>query len=151
MKNRYIKLIQNLNLFRDIPLLVIRLLLAYGFYSPAKMKWKDINGIGEWFSSLGIPFPQANAYLAASTEAAGVVLLTLGLATRIISIPLIITMLVAIYTVHKGNGFDAGNNGFEIPLYYSAMLLILLIYGPGRASIDYLLDLKYRNGLKKTS
>ena len=121
---------------RDLPLLFIRLILAVGFFGPAMMKWKDIGAIAQWFGTLGMPFPTLNAYLAASTEALGVVLLTLGLYTRIISIPLIITMLVAIVTVHLHNGFEAGNNGFEIPLYYMIMLFTLLVFGSGKISID---------------
>ncbi|HEY0611665.1 MAG TPA: DoxX family protein, partial [Chitinophaga sp.] len=107
-----------------------------GFYTPAKMKWSDINSIIDWFKNMGMPAPVLNAYLAASTEAAGVVLLALGLGTRIIAVPLMIVMLVAIRTVHWGNGFDAGNNGYEIPLYYLIMLAVVLVYGPGRWSLD---------------
>ena len=97
----------------DLPSLFFRLILAYGFYTPAMMKWGNISGIAEWFGSMGIPFPTLNAYLAASTEMAAVILLPLGLATRFISIPLIITMVVAIVTVHLSNGFEAGNNGIK--------------------------------------
>ena len=123
-----------------LPLLIIRLMLAYGFYEPAKMKLSNVQGIAEWFGSMGYPLPLLNAYLATATEAAGVVLLFLGLGTRIISIPLLIVMLVAIFTVHISNGFAAGDNGFEIPLYYFIMLLTLLIYGSGKASFDYLIS-----------
>jgi putative oxidoreductase len=120
----------------DLTLLLIRIVLAYGFYSTAVMKWNNITGVAEWFGSLGIPMPTLNAYLAASTESVGVVLLSLGLATRLISIPLIIVMIVAIVTVHWANGFEAGNNGYEIPLYYLLMLLTLLIKGAGKISLD---------------
>ncbi len=122
----------------DLPALLFRLILAYGFYMPAMMKWGDIGAIAAWFEGMGIPFPTLNAYLAASTEIAAVILLPLGLATRFISIPLIITMIVAIVTVHLGNGFEAGSNGFEIPLYYILMLVALLINGPGKISLDHL-------------
>lgn len=125
---------------RDISLLLVRLVLAYGFYEPAMNKWSDINGIAEWFATLGIPLPTLNAYMAASTELAGVVLLTLGLLTRFISIPLMVVMVVAITTVHLGNGFSAGNNGFEIPLYYFLMLFVLVSHGAGKISIDHLLQ-----------
>ncbi|RAJ01665.1 putative oxidoreductase [Chitinophaga skermanii] len=125
---------------QDWPLLFMRLVLAYGFFTPAKTKWSDISSIGAWFQQLGIPLPMLNAYLAAGTEALGVVLLTLGLATRIISIPLMVVMCVAIRTVHWSNGFDAGNNGFEIPLYYLIMLFTLLVYGPGKMSVDHLIQ-----------
>ena len=135
----YITIAERLSGLKDLPLFFIRLALAYGFYMPAMMKWGNINGIAEWFGSMGIPMPTLNAYLAASTEMAAVILLPLGLATRLISIPLIITMVVAIVTVHLDNGFNAGDNGFEIPLYYLLMLLLLLITGPGKISIDYLI------------
>lgn len=136
------KFYNQLEKLRDLPLLFIRLILAVGFFGPAMMKWKDIGAIAQWFGTLGMPFPTLNAYLAAGTEALGVVLLTLGLFTRIISIPLIITMLVAIVTVHLHNGFEAGNNGFEIPLYYMIMLFTLLVYGSGRISLDNWLSQK---------
>jgi putative oxidoreductase len=91
----------------DLPLLLIRLILAYGFWGPAKMKWADINGIAQWFEYINIPLPRLNAYLATSTEMAGVFLLLFGLGTRLISIPLIIVMVVAILTVHMGKGWLA--------------------------------------------
>ncbi len=139
IKSKYNCFASKVSSLRSLPLLFMRLILAYGFYSPAMMKWADINAIGEWFGSMGIPAPLLNAYLAATTEIVGVVLLTLGLLTRFISIPLIVTMIVAIVTVHWSNGFEAGNNGYEIPLYYMIMLFTLVIYGSGKLSLDYLL------------
>lgn len=140
----YQKAATKLETLKDVPPLLIRLVLAYGFYGPATMKWGNINGIAEWFAGMGIPFPGLNAYLAASTEMAAVILLPLGLATRFISIPLMFTMVVAIVTVHLGNGFEAGNNGFEIPLYYLIMLTVLLFSGPGKYSVDNLLSKKIK-------
>ena len=123
-------------------LLALRLVLAFGFYEPFKNKFLDIEGIATWFESLGLPAPLLQAYLATYTELAGVILLTLGFATRFITIPLLITMFVAIKTVHWENGFSASGNGFEIPFYYSLMLLCLLTKGAGKASIDYWLKEK---------
>ncbi len=128
-----------LSFLRDLPLLFMRLVLAYGFWGPAMMKWNNMDGIIDWFDSMGIPFPAVNAYLAATTEISGSVLLLLGIATRIISVPLMVVMLVAIFSVHITHGFEAGNNGFEIPLYYLIMLFTLMIYGPGRISLEGLL------------
>ncbi|MGV6844640.1 MAG: HvfX family Cu-binding RiPP maturation protein [Lutibacter sp.] len=136
------KLGQRLTSFTWLPLLLIRLVLAYGFYGPATMKLKNIQGIAEWFDSMGMPFPTLNAYLATITETSGFVLLFFGFATRIISIPLIFVMLVAIKTVHLAHGFEAGDNGFEIPLYYILMLLTLFVFGPGKVSIDHLISRK---------
>ena len=114
---------------KDLPLLFMRLVLAYGFWGPATMKWNNMDGIIEWFEGMGMPFPTLNAYLAASTEMAGVFLLLFGLFTRLISIPLMVVMLVAVFTVHF-------TNGFEIPLYYLIMLFTLTVYGAGRFSLD---------------
>jgi len=138
----YLKATNKLSKLEDLPLFLIRLILAYGFYVPAMMKWRNISGIAEWFGSMGIPMPMLNAYLSATAEIAGVILLPLGLATRFISIPLMFTMVVAIITVHMGNGFDAGDNGFEIPLYYILMLLVLMVNGAGRFSLDYIISRK---------
>jgi putative oxidoreductase len=124
---------------QSLSLLFARLAVAYGFYDPAIQKWSDIRSVAAWFGSIGIPFPTLNAYMAASTELIGVVLLTLGLFTRLVSIPLMVIMVVAITTVHLGNGFSAGDNGFEIPLYYMMFLAIFASFGAGKLSLDYLL------------
>ena len=143
MIEKYKLVVTNLAKLKDVHLLAVRLILAYGFYNPAIMKWQNINSIAEWFGEMGIPLPTLNAYMAASTEMAGVVLLTLGLARRIISIPLIFVMIVAIVTVHLGNGFEAGNNGYEIPVYYILLLLVILIYGAGKLSVDNIIKNKF--------
>lgn len=124
---------------QSVSLLLARLAVAYGFYEPAMQKWSDISSVATWFSTLGIPFPTLNAYIAASTELLGVVLLTLGLFTRIISIPLMVMMIVAITTVHLAHGFSAGDNGFEIPLYYLLFLALFASLGAGKFSLDHLL------------
>ncbi len=147
---------------KSLGLLLLRFILAYTFFAPAMMKWSDIASVAEWFEYMGIPFPTLNAYMAAGTEMAGVVLLTLGLLTRFISVPLIVIMFVAIATVHGQNGFafvnDAvqftnayvnGNliegtviqlqNGYELVLYYILMLFVLVGNGAGKFSLDRLL------------
>lgn len=148
MKTLSVKINSILEKMKDFPLLIIRLILAYGLYTPAMNKWADIQAIADWFAGLGLPAPLFQAYLAAVTEIAGVVLLTLGLGTRFISLPLMVTMLVAIKTVHWENGFDASNNGFEIPLYYLILLFTLLVYGSGKLSLDYLIS---KRRIKKES
>ncbi|CAA6804981.1 MAG: Probable integral membrane protein NMA0226 [uncultured Sulfurovum sp.] len=125
--------------FQSLSLLLARLIIAYGFYEPAVKKWQDIDGIATWFGSLGIPFPTLNAYMVATTELLGVLLLTLGLFTRLISIPLMVTMVVAIATVHFAHGFSAGDNGFEIPLYYLLFLFMFTAHGAGKFSLDHLM------------
>lgn len=126
-----------INYGQSITLLGIRLALAFTFWDTGKKKCEDIPAITEWFQNLEIPAPALNAYMATYTELIGAILLVLGLGTRLISIPLIITMLVAIKTVHWENGFAAGDNGYEIPLYFILMLLATLCFGAGKMSVDH--------------
>lgn len=140
MKATYLNLTKTLLRLQDIPLLLTRLILAYGFYGPAMTKLNDVSAIADWFTSIGIPAPTLNAYLATYTELIGAVFLLSGFATRLITLPLMITMLVAIFTVHWQNGFNASDNGFEIPLYYLVMLITLFFSGAGRLSVDYLIS-----------
>ncbi|TAJ13957.1 DoxX family protein [Marinilabiliaceae bacterium JC017] len=139
MKLLLMKLNQASNRLNDLSLLLIRLVLAYGFLNPALMKWKDIPAITDWFASMNYPLPALSTYLAATTEILAVILLPLGFLTRIIALPLMFTMIVAITTVHLGNGFEASANGFEIPLYYLLMLFLLFSRGAGKYSVDALL------------
>ncbi len=139
MKKLYDKFANSMGNIKDIPLLFLRLILAYGFYQPGLNKVKDFNSVAQWFDSMNFPLPTFSAYLTGITEFLGFILLFLGLGTRIISIPLMIVMIVAILAVHWSNGFAAGENGFEIPLYYLLMLFTLMVFGSGKVSVDYLL------------
>lgn len=139
LKQSYIEFSRLSEYTQSLALLFARFIVAYGFYEPAMMKWNDIDSVAQWFGSMGIPLPTLNAYMAASTETIGVFLLTFGFLTRLISIPLIIIMLVAIVTVHLSNGFSAGSNGFEIPLYFMLFLFIFFSQGAGRFSLDYMI------------
>ena len=93
------KYIAGVSQLKDLPPLIIRGILVYGFYSPAIYKITDFSGTARWFESMGMPFPTLNAYLAGLTEFGGVILLTLGLGTRLISLPLIIVMIVIVALV----------------------------------------------------
>lgn len=135
-KQTYIEFSRLSEYGKPLSLLLARFAMAYGFYEPAMKKWAGIENVASWFGSMGIPFPTLNAYMAAGTETAAVILLTLGFMTRFISIPLIVIMLVAIFMVHLPNGFSAGENGFEIPLYFMLFLFIFLTNGAGKFSLD---------------
>jgi len=120
-------------------LLLARLAVATGFTEAAHLKWESIEATAQWFGVLGYPFPLFTAYFVSSVETVGIVLLGLGLLTRLISIPLMIIMVTAILTVHLPNGFTCAKNGFEIPLYYLIFLGLFLSHGAGRYSLDRLL------------
>src|SRR4051812_7296060 len=108
IKEKYIQVTNWMTGKEFLPLLFMRLTLSYGFSLTASLKWNDMRAIGKWFQAFGIPAPYLSAYLAGSIEAAGVVLLLLGLGTRLICILLMTVMAVAIISVHWQNGFSAG-------------------------------------------
>ena len=91
--------------------LALRLYLAPIFWMAGTKKLADMDSTIEWFGNpdwgLGLPYPEIMAWMAALTEAGGAILLVIGLAVRWISIPLMVTMIVAIVTVHLPNGWLA--------------------------------------------
>lgn len=91
--------------------LLLRLYLAPIFWMAGMSKFNSFEATAEWFGNtdwgLGLPFPWLMAFLATVTELVGAILLTFGLFTRLISIPLVITMLIAITSVHWDNGWQA--------------------------------------------
>ena len=136
----YAKIVETLKRFEDFALLGARLTMSYGLYHPALNKLKNIEGTAEWFKTqLGIPLPTLNAYMAGGAEFLGFILLAIGLGTRLISFPLVVVMLVAIFALHWEHGFQAADNGFEIPLYYLLFFVIFITRGAGKFSLDYFL------------
>jgi len=100
-----------------IALVMLRLYLAPVFWMAGMNKLADMDSTIEWFGNpdwgLGLPLPALMAWLAALTEAGGAILLLLGLAVRWVSIPLLVTMFVAMVTVHWQNGWLAIAEGAQ--------------------------------------
>lgn len=78
----------------------------------------------------------ASLYLAVFAEFFCSIFLLLGFATRLATIPLIITMVVAVFIVHAPDGFDKK----EMGLHYLLVYLFLLVSGAGKYSIDQLIS-----------
>jgi len=95
--------------------LALRLYLAPVLMQAGYNKLAHFEDTVAWFANpdwgLGLPMPTLMATLAAGTEFFGAFLLLVGLATRLISIPLMVTMLVAAFTVHWPNGWLAIADG----------------------------------------
>jgi len=91
--------------------LALRLYLVPVFWVAGMNKVNSFDDIVAWFGNeqwgLGLPFPEILAFLATSAEVGGAILLLFGLATRWATIPLMITMMVAITSVHWQNGWQA--------------------------------------------
>jgi uncharacterized membrane protein YphA (DoxX/SURF4 family) len=89
---------------------------------------------------LGIPWPYFNAALSAYTEFIGGLLTIFGIGARLVSIPMIINMLVAILKVELMNVNNLDDFvDLDEPLY-ALTYLWLLISGPGWVSVDYLIS-----------
>jgi uncharacterized membrane protein YphA (DoxX/SURF4 family) len=91
--------------------LLLRLYLVPIFWMAGTHKLADMEATIAWFGNpdwgLGLPFPTLLAWAAALTETGGALLLLFGFAVRWISIPLMITMLVAVFSVHWEFGWQA--------------------------------------------
>ncbi|MDH5631771.1 MAG: DoxX family protein [Gammaproteobacteria bacterium] len=91
--------------------LLLRLYLAPVMWMAGTQKWSSFSDTVSWFGNtewgLGLPFPWLMAALATATELVGAIALAAGLGVRWISVPLMITMIVAAVTVHWQNGWLA--------------------------------------------
>ncbi|MCW5586519.1 MAG: DoxX family protein, partial [Chromatiales bacterium] len=109
--NRLQDLLDSLRGLDFLAPLAMRLYLVPVFWMAGTKKLADIDSTIAWFGNpdwgLGLPMPELMAWAAALTEAGGAILLLIGLATRWISIPLLVTMVVAAVTVHWDKGWAA--------------------------------------------
>ncbi len=91
--------------------LLLRLYLAPIFWMAGTSKFNSFEDTAAWFGNsewgLGLPFPELMTFLAMSTEMAGAIMLLFGFGVRWVSIPLMFTMLIAIFSVHWVNGWQA--------------------------------------------
>jgi len=91
--------------------LALRLYLAPVFWVAGMNKLAGFSDVVEWFGNsewgLGLPAPTLLAALVTASEVGGALLLLLGFATRLVVLPLLVTMIVAAATVHWDNGWQA--------------------------------------------
>ena len=124
-------------------LLVIRLYWGWQFFQTGKGKLMNLDRTAGFFQSLNIPHPHLNAIMAGCTECFGGLCLLLGLGSRILTIPLIFTMSIAYLTAES----DALHAIFSdpdkfvsaAPFEFMFAAIIVLVFGPGKFSLDWLL------------
>jgi len=125
-------------------LLAIRLYWGWQFFQTGLGKLRDIDKVVEFFTSLGIPFPAFNAHFVGSLECIGGILLFFGLGSRIIALPLTFNMLVAYITADREALFsffsDPGKFYGADPYTFLFASLLILIFGPGKISLDFALS-----------
>ncbi|MDB5308338.1 MAG: DoxX family protein [Gemmataceae bacterium] len=123
----------------------LRLVIGYGFMAHGWAKWsRGPEGFAKLLEQIGAPLPEATAWVATLLEFFGGLAILVGAFVAVVSVPLIITMLVAMFTVHLKYGFSSvntiglteagprfGPSGYEINLLYIAGLLALILGGAG--------------------
>jgi putative oxidoreductase len=117
--------------------LVGRLSVGLLFMSTGWGKVHSLDKVTHFFESLHIPAPGFNAVLVGYSELVCGTLLVVGLATRLATVPLIVSMIVAILTAKLPdlhNLFDLV--GFD-EFTYLCVLVMIAIIGPGKVAIDH--------------
>jgi putative oxidoreductase len=126
-------------------LLVARLAFGLAFAAHGSQKlfgWfggYGLDGTGGYFESLGYRPGRFFALAAGASELTAGILTATGLLGPVGPALMLMVMIVAMATVHAGNGFFAGSNGIEVPYLYAAVGVTLALAGPGALSLDALL------------
>jgi putative oxidoreductase len=137
-------------------LLALRLLLGWEFFDAGLEKFRGENWFADIQDRFPFPFdsvpPEISWRLATWFELVGGIALVIGLGTRFFAVSLLILTIVATVAVHwpaewmtlaelwQGYAItDRGYGNFKLPLLFMAMLLPLILSGPGRLSVDALL------------
>ena len=146
-KRWYVPAVGFLTRGQPVLLAFLRGWIGYGFFKAGLGKLQNIETTASYFGDLGIPLPTLNACIAGTTECVGGVLLFLGAGSRLVTIPLIFTMLVAystqhvdefhtLWTIKSGAGYNPAPFFKAAPFLYLLTSLLVLFFGPGVFSID---------------
>ena len=141
--------VRRVNAPRRWALLPLRAVVGYGFLAHGLAKWnRGPANFGKLLHVLGVPAPVPTAWLVTLLEIFGGLAILAGVLVALVSIPLIVSMLVAMFTVHVRYGFSSINTvgltpsgpvfgppGYEIDLLYIACLIALAVLGPGPLSL----------------
>lgn len=125
-------------------LFIVRLYWGWQFFLTGKGKLTNLSRTMQFFENLGIPFAHAQAALAGFAECSGGLLLIVGLASRLISIPLMILLTVAYLTAD----IDRVRVIFSDPdkfvtadeFLFLFAVVIIFVFGPGALSLDALIS-----------
>ena len=137
----------NLKPYVAIPL---RLIVGYGFVAHGLAKWsKGPEVFAGILQAMGVPLPHFMAWLTIVTEIVAGIAFLIGAFVTLASIPAIILLSVAIFTVHLPYGFSSiklmsfnngraqfGPPGYECDLLYIASIVALVLCGPSPWSVD---------------
>ena len=131
-------------------MLPLRLAVGCGFIVHGMAKWnRGPEKFGALLHLIGVPLPVPTAWIVTLVEVFGGVAIVVGAFVAIASVPLIISMAVAMFALQVRYGFSSVNTigltpsgptfgppGYEINLLYIAALVLLALSGPTAVSID---------------
>ncbi len=144
-KKAYGLLVKVGDVLQHLLLFVFRVHWGLQFFHTGMGKLQNHEKTAQFFTGLGIPLPDLNAWIAGSVECFGGLLLAIGFATRPVGVLLAFTMCVAYLTVEKH--LEAVKNIFKdadpfteaTPFLFLTTALFVICFGPGKVSVDYLL------------
>lgn len=139
--------------------LALRLLIGFGFMAHGWAKFtRGPANFAKLLHQVGVPFPELSAWSVTLLEMFGGFAIFAGAFVAVVSVPLILSMIVAMVTVQLRYGFSAVNTiavtptgpvfgppGYEINLLYIAGLITLMLAGPDVLSVDRLLAREKRH------
>ena len=128
----------------------LRLMVGYGFLAHGLAKWhKGPEAFGAILGAMGVPSPQFTAWFTIATEILTGIAILIGAFVSLVSIPMIILLAVAVFTVHLPYGFSSikllsvsngraqfGPPGYECDLLYITSIVALALIGPTPWSVD---------------
>jgi putative oxidoreductase len=134
-------------------ILPLRLMVGFGFVAHGLAKLhRGPDAFAKLLHVIGVPFPIPTAWMVTSLEIVGGLAILLGIFVAVVSVPLMASMLVAMFSLHLRFGFSSVNTigltasgpvfgppGYEINLLYVAALLALALLGPGALSLQSLM------------
>ena len=145
----YSLLVTGGNSLQSFFLLFVRLYWGWQFMEDGWGKLHNLPKVIEYFGSLGLPAPGPTAVFVSVLELVGGILLALGLGSRLIALLLTGNMTVAYITGDREALLSIFSDPDKFyaaaPYTYLMASLIVLIFGPGRFSLDYLIGRRWEH------
>ena len=128
----------------------LRLIVGYGFFAHGYAKLaRGPDHFAGILHAMGLPHADLLSWGTVLVEVLGGLMIILGALVPVVALPMVVVLLVAMFTVHLPNGFSSikllsidakgahfGQAGFQTVLLYIAGLLSLAIAGAGPFSVD---------------
>lgn len=141
MKTENSIMTQILNTEDDSKIIIIRLIVGLIFIIEGVLKYKMVQWLGPGrFTEIGFSDAFFWAYFTGAIEIICGLLILAGLFTRLASVPLLIIMITAFITtklpVLSTEGFWIFSHEYSIDFSLTLLLILLIIYGGGKWSLD---------------